>query len=171
MITHVIGIDPSMTGTAVAFDSCAVEMEAEGREENRVRAIYGLSNRLRQVMLHKLEGVKYGDAVTVIEGYSMGSRIGREAAGELGYALRSMALYGVGTPVLEVPPSVLKKWVTGSGNAKKEDMKLHAYKRWGFEDRSNNAIDARCLRELGLWILNSNTQAARGLEKKCNWLK
>lgn len=163
----VIGIDPSWTATAVAGHKWEFEREVKGREKNRVRALRRFCADLEDMVCPNIS--MFSDPFAIIEGYSMGSRIGREAAGELGGAIRSM-LDMHGFKILEVPPTVLKKWVTGKGTAKKEDMKLHAYKRFGFEDPSNNIIDAKCLRELGLWILNSDTKAARDVEKKCNWL-
>ena len=50
-----------------------------------------------------------------------------------------------------VPPTVLKKFVTGKGNSKKDEMRLGAYKRWAFEDKSDDVVDAYCLAQMGLY--------------------
>lgn len=43
---------------------------------------------------------------------------------------------------LQVAPNTLKKYVSGSGAAKKNEMLLHAYKRWGVEFDDDNACDS-----------------------------
>lgn len=52
-----------------------------------------------------------------------------------------------------VAPTSLKKFLTGKGNAKKEDMKLHVYKRWGKECETNDEADAYSLMMLGRYYL------------------
>jgi Holliday junction resolvasome RuvABC endonuclease subunit len=43
---------------------------------------------------------------------------------------------------LKVPPMTLKKYASGKGNAKKQEMLLQIYKRWGIEFNDDNAADA-----------------------------
>jgi crossover junction endodeoxyribonuclease RuvC len=43
---------------------------------------------------------------------------------------------------LKVPPMTLKKYASGKGNAKKQEMLLQIYKRWGVEFSDDNAADA-----------------------------
>jgi Holliday junction resolvasome RuvABC endonuclease subunit len=43
---------------------------------------------------------------------------------------------------LLVPPMTLKKFVTGVGNAKKNEMLLKTYQAWGIEFNDDNAADA-----------------------------
>lgn len=43
---------------------------------------------------------------------------------------------------LQVPPMTLKKFVAGKGNAKKQEMLMQIYKRWGVEFNDDNAADA-----------------------------
>ena len=40
---------------------------------------------------------------------------------------------------LKVPPMTLKKYAAGKGNAKKQEMLLQIYKRWGIEFTDDNA--------------------------------
>ena len=58
-------------------------------------------------------------------------------------------LYKREKAVVEVPPSTLKKFVTGKGNAKKDQMMLAIYKRWGTEFDNNDAADAYALAQYG----------------------
>lgn len=46
---------------------------------------------------------------------------------------------------LQIPPMTLKKYATGKGNAKKQEMLLQMYKRWGVEFTNDNAADAYAL--------------------------
>ena len=49
---------------------------------------------------------------------------------------------------LQVPPTTLKKYATGKGTAKKQEMLLQIYKRWGVEFNDDNAADAYALGRL-----------------------
>ena len=49
---------------------------------------------------------------------------------------------------LKVPPMTLKKYAAGKGNAKKQEMLLQIYKRWGLEFSDDNAADAYALARL-----------------------
>lgn len=51
------------------------------------------------------------------------------------------------TPLL-IPPTTLKKYATGKGTAKKQEMLLQIYKRWGVEFSDDNAADAYALARL-----------------------
>jgi Holliday junction resolvasome RuvABC endonuclease subunit len=49
---------------------------------------------------------------------------------------------------LKVPPMTLKKYAAGKGNAKKQEMLLQIYKRWGMEFNDDNAADSYALARL-----------------------
>ena len=49
---------------------------------------------------------------------------------------------------LRVPPLTLKRFATGKGNSKKQEMLLQIYKRWGVEFTDDNAADAYALARL-----------------------
>lgn len=81
----------------------------------------------------------------VIEGFSFGSK-GQalfQIAG-LSYLVRNY-LRDADVEYTLVPPTTLKKWVTKKGNAPKEVMILHTYKRWEESFENNNICDAYCL--------------------------
>lgn len=50
--------------------------------------------------------------------------------------------------ILKVPPMTLKKYAAGKGNAKKQEMLLQMYKRWGVEFNDDNAADSYALARL-----------------------
>lgn len=66
---------------------------------------------------------------------------------EVGTAIR-MALREQGFSWVDVPPTVLKKWTTGSGNAGKPEMALAVKTRWGFESPSYDIVDAYALAQM-----------------------
>jgi Holliday junction resolvasome RuvABC endonuclease subunit len=49
---------------------------------------------------------------------------------------------------VEVPPTVLKKWTTGHGNAKKEQMAIAVKERWQFASHSHDIVDAIALAQM-----------------------
>jgi Holliday junction resolvasome RuvABC endonuclease subunit len=51
------------------------------------------------------------------------------------------------TPLV-VPPLTLKKYATGKGTSKKQEMLLQMYKRWGVEFNDDNAADSYALARL-----------------------
>lgn len=79
--------------------------------------------------------------IVAIEGYAMGSKTRPQMAGELGGHLR-LLLWQAGIPYIIVPPTTLKKYVLGSGNAAKELMLKEVFKRWGYDTDSNDRADA-----------------------------
>lgn len=86
----------------------------------------------------------FAPTLICIEGYSFGSKAGREKAGELGGAVR-IGLYDVPLDYRVVAPTTLKAFVTGKGNAQKSLMLREVYKRWKFETDSDDINDAFAL--------------------------
>lgn len=66
---------------------------------------------------------------------------------EVGTVIR-MTLRLMGVPWVEVPPTVLKKWTTGRGNASKDEMALAVKERWGFSSPSHDIVDAMALAQM-----------------------
>jgi hypothetical protein len=84
---------------------------------------------------------RLGHGLVAIEGYAHGSAFEREHMGELGGYLK-LLLWQAGVPYLIVPPGVLKKYVTGKGNAAKAIMLKEVYRRWGYDTESDDQADA-----------------------------
>lgn len=150
----VLGIDQSYSGFAV----CAI---GESGRHDVVRGSFGPDkygtgiDRLAAIGSWLTEVVKSCSPVLQIcmEGYAPGAKFGREIAGELGATvkltlrthpmLRSPVCY----PTV-VSPSSVKQFTTGKGNSRKEDMKLHIFKRWGAEFRTNDEADSYALAQI-----------------------
>lgn len=151
-----IGIDQSLTGFALS----AVAIADPSKHSTWVYKARGTGvERLKDIQLWLWE--KIDNLVRTehpVENIAMeGTVVASHAAtalGELSGAVRLTLLdYFCGEPPectypLKVPPMTLKKYVTGKGNAKKQEMLLQVYKRWGVEFTDDNAADAYSLGRL-----------------------
>lgn len=159
-----VGIDQSYTGFAF------VSIDADGNDvSGNLKSFDPKVNtgieRLLSIYQHLFNLFTEAGEVghICIEGYSNASKFGREQAGELG-AIVKLAVYDYfdrfddGHGDLRYPtivqPSLLKKFVTNNGAAKKNNMLLAVYKKWGFETSDDNLADAFSL-----------AQVARALDK------
>lgn len=88
-----------------------------------------------------------------MEGYNIKNKYNLILMAEIGTILRN-ALYQAGVEWWDVPPTVLKKWTTGKGTAKKSDMAVAAQERWQFVHPSDDAVDAYALARLGQSVVN-----------------
>jgi crossover junction endodeoxyribonuclease RuvC len=91
-----------------------------------------------------------------IEGFSYGSK-GKGVSFQygLGWIIRHI-LIERGFEYVEVPPTSVKKFATGKGNTKKDEMVLPIYKKWGFEHTSDNVRDAFVLAQMAKGIYDSS---------------
>ncbi len=94
----------------------------------------------------------YGCGLVVIEGYSYNSDFGGERLAEMGGVVRLGLWQMEPRPaVVEIPPSILKKFATGNGNAKKEMMVTAARELLGYGRTSDDEADA-------LWLVEAARQ-------------
>ncbi|WP_341323462.1 hypothetical protein NSQ62_08285 [Solibacillus sp. FSL H8-0523] len=96
--------------------------------------------------------ISYLDSATdkvLVEGFAYGAR-GRGVGFQYGagWIVRE-ALVLNSIPYLDVPPSVVKKFATNNGQAKKEAMILPIFKKWKFEHESDDVRDAYVLARIG----------------------
>ena len=61
---------------------------------------------------------------------------------------------------LQIPPMTLKKYATGKGTAKKQEMLMQIYKRWGVEFNDDNAADSYALARLAAGIASDAVEKA-----------
>ncbi|GII63576.1 hypothetical protein Skr01_36610 [Sphaerisporangium krabiense] len=139
----VVGLDLSLTATGVADLSAP-------RHTSRIRPgdLRG-TERLRYIYAAVGDQID-GAELVVVEGPSYGSMSGaghHEAAGLWWLIRYELDLYKL--PVAVVPPSVLKKYATGRGNATKADMRVALLQRTGIDLRDDNEVDAWWLAAAG----------------------
>lgn len=80
----------------------------------------------------------------LIEGYAIGHKSSVVKVIECGTVVRKV-VYDLKIPWMEVRPTSLKLWTTGSGAAKKPDMARKVEERWGYKSHSDDIIDAYAL--------------------------
>ena len=159
-IAVVVGLDPSLTSTGlVTLDQTGKVVCAEVIAPRR-RGMAGVE-RLNDFFLQLAERVAGipEQSLWVIEGYALGMPRGASSIAdlaELGGVIR-LGLYRAGMRFVDVPPARLKKFACGVGNAKKDEVRLQVYKRWGFEHPSNDVVDAYALARLGLAMQGHDT--------------
>lgn len=164
---RVVGVDQSYTAFGHCVDGKSLKkgwaLSKYASDTQRLAAIDGWFTAW-------LDGLGNVDLVAM-EGYAFGAKVGREQAGELGGTVKLAVHYTLGPDkLLIVPPTALKKFVTGRGNAKKNEMLLGVYKQWGEEFTDDNQADAYSLEQFGhcyMWL--GGHVEPRGLER--SWTK
>jgi crossover junction endodeoxyribonuclease RuvC len=150
----VIGLDLSLTSTGAVVLGPGEEQGDFCTEESLViKSKYKGEARLEhlreQIMV--LVSLNQPDLI-VIEGYAFGRPNAMAPIAELGGVVKH-SLYINGWPFILVPPTRVKKFACGKGNAKKDEVRLGVYKRWGFEAKTNDEVDAYALARVGLAYL------------------
>lgn len=143
-----VGLDPSYTGFAMAaigdgFYTTGVCWT----EPAEFPCHYARLEHIRQSVIDFVDDVAPWSIA--IEGYSFGSKQGREQAGELGGLVR-WALWTSGYGFIVVPPTTLKAYVTGKGNAEKSLMMREVFRKWGYEASDDNDADAYALAQFAM---------------------
>lgn len=137
-----VGIDPSLTGTGASDGRTAITLKPPAR-------LAGLE-RIRWIVEQSvlLCGEAYASCV-VIEGPAYGKNTGsaHERAGLWWKLYDAFDLLRL--DVVVVPPTVLKKYATGKGNADKDAVLLSTARRFDWFAGDNNAADALWLAAIG----------------------
>ncbi|WPH58185.1 RuvC-like resolvase [Streptomyces phage LuckySocke] len=89
----------------------------------------------------------YDEVHVAMEGYANGRTFNREKMGELGGIVKLSHASVFGTDPTVVPPTSLKKFVTGKGTASKDDMVNAVQSKWSKDVTNNNIADAYGLAE------------------------
>lgn len=144
-----VGIDPSLTGTAIiSLDSKAniINMELISTSSKEV-----MEKRLCLIRDHVASFLnKQRPNKVCIEGLSFQSKGSAMAQlGALHFLLR-IFLFQEKLDYRVVEPTVLKRFVTGKGQGKKELMLKEVYKKWGADFDDNNLADAYGLARIAL---------------------
>ncbi|GKS14754.1 hypothetical protein YDYSY3_57540 [Paenibacillus chitinolyticus] len=141
-----VGIDPSTKTGIVRMDEAGnVLFKTEINES--VGSFPTEPGRINDVICKTLRCINRDDIVA-IEGFSFnstGSYVGQQYA--IGWGIR-IGLHVRGQKYIEVSPHQLKKFVTGKGAGRKEDLILPIFQRWGFQDTSDNIRDGFVLAQI-----------------------
>lgn len=139
-----VGLDLSLTSTGI---SCNDFLGAISSNHKGVPRLIDLSDQITKLM-----SIMTDSPIAIIEGYSFASRNSHaHSIGELGGAVR-IALYRLGVPWVDVPPTVRAKFATGRGNAGKTEVMSAISARTGLIFKGKGAddmCDAWILEEIG----------------------
>lgn len=150
----IIGLDLSLTGTGI----CVYYIPADASdlkpciETNRLENDLTGPERLIFIREKVVESCR-GAELVCLENYAFGRPNQAHQVGELGGVVR-VALHEAGIKYVEVTPNQLKKFATGKGGAKKEEVMLGVYKKWQKEFPSNDETDAFVLAKIGETLVN-----------------
>lgn len=135
-----VGIDPSTkTGFVILSSTGEVLVEEEIRAKTTTDPL-----RMIDIVRQIKKQLRPTDKV-VIEGFAYSAKgRGVDFQYGIGWMIRAM-LYIEKIPYTDASPSQLKKFCCNRGNAKKEDLVLPMYKKWGYEHHSDNVRDAYVL--------------------------
>jgi crossover junction endodeoxyribonuclease RuvC len=166
-----IGIDPGLIATAWAtHEGVSGVITSERRGIARVADIRRQLTDTIAAIPGMVSGCMWpGKDFYAIEGYSFGSPYSAHQLGELGGAIR-LYLFGDGRSYVEIPPSTLKKFATGSGRAKKDELRLAVFKRWGKEFKTDHEVDAFILAKIAEAVFGDPgplTQFQSEVVKRC----
>ena len=125
------------------------------------RLLYGAGHLEEMLKEHEPEAV-------YIEGYSFASKFNHEIMYSIGTMFR-LFLRQSGIPFEEVPPSSVKKFVTGKGTGKKDLMLMKVLSNWGIEIEDDNKADAFAIAMYAafksLYLTNEKGEISRTLVK------
>lgn len=141
-----LGIDPSLTGfavTAICEDGSAFESWLHKSQLRGVRRLMDISQFItKRITEYTGLGWEIKDCAvedTVVASHSA------VVLGELAAVVKvtcATKLPEPGKYPLKVPPTMVKKFATNKGNAKKNEVLLSCYKSWGIEFTDDNLADS-----------------------------
>src|SRR5690625_2685331 len=135
-----VGLDPSTKTGITILDRNgelinSLEITEKGNDPSRmIGIINGVMSELEP------------NDIVAIEGFGFASRSGFVLGG-IGWGIR-MELFSRDIEYVEVAPNAVKKFASGKGNIKKDDMAVDIYQRWGFRHSSDNVRDAYVLAQI-----------------------
>lgn len=140
----VLAFDQSLTSTGY----CVIDMFTGEYEVGILTPPKGLRDSSRLLWIHsRVSNLidSYAPEAIAMEGYAFGARSRAHSLGELGGVIKLKVIgytAKTGCGFYIIPPTTLKKYITGKGNSNKDIMLLSLYKRFGEEFDDNNKADA-----------------------------
>lgn len=165
----VVGIDPSLTNTGVVILDDKGELKSQKLfhskpQPNRIKRIDKL---LGDVFCFIIDNINHHAPILFgLEGYSYGSQHFAHQLGELGGILRYKLYISNWYNTVEYAPTMVKKFTTGKGNAKKDLILLNVFKKYGYETDSPDIADAYAIAKLRL----AHYQIEKGIKALVNYL-
>ncbi|MDF5756605.1 hypothetical protein [Spongiactinospora sp. TRM90649] len=147
---HVIGLDPSLTATGLA--SSQGWTKVIGQAGKKTMSYVERHERIAAVKTQVVAAVPQDVVLVVMEGPNYGSTDGHAFdRAHLWWDLYAAIVFGRSIPIAICPPSVLKTYATGLGDARKReviDAVAHHFPIWQ-AGRNSNRADAVILMAAG----------------------
>lgn len=140
----VVGLDLSLRGTGIAHVDGRTETFAPACDDDRN---YGL-DRMIEIRDHVIDAVPADTELVVIEALAFAAHDTNRQLAKLA-GIVTCALYERGDALLLVPPATVKKYATGKGTIKKEEVLAAAIRRLDYQGASLDEADALWLRAIG----------------------
>lgn len=145
---NVLGIDPSLTSTGVSYRRGNGKIQAYALGKKELKGMERIAF-LRDSVHTYL--VRNNPSLVVFEGYALGFRGKTNTIfdiGELGGVLKLLILER-GIDILLTPPTSLKLFATGKGNADKNEVMLALREKLGVQFSTSDQYDATGLLVMG----------------------
>lgn len=110
---------------------------------------------------------QYAPQVIAIEGLAHANKWTKIEMAEIGSVIR-LEFFKRGLGWWNIPPTVLKKWTTGKGNALKCDMAKAVRAKWNFSSKSDDVVDAYAIAQLGRYAEKHGAGTLKGVVKLFN---
>jgi crossover junction endodeoxyribonuclease RuvC len=154
VVDNIVGLDISLTSTGIATWNGQHNVFSKPADfDHPMKRYEHIWDGILEVLIDDLYHEDSFTPLIVIEGYAFAKRSSHaHAQGELGGIVR-LELFKRGMPYIEIPPTSLKKFTTGKGNANKSDMvssiTLRTGREWNGKGADDRA-DAWALRHMAL---------------------
>lgn len=149
-MTKIVGLDPSFSGFGVAVsENGKISTQVITSNKSGVTRLIELREQIRAL-------VNDADLVC-IEDFAFSRANQAHNLGGLGWTIRIM-MHEENVPFVVVGTGQVKKFATGKGNAKKPEVMLAVYKRWGVELANDNEADAFVLMKIAEHLLSGNQE-------------
>jgi crossover junction endodeoxyribonuclease RuvC len=156
-MTSFVGIDPSTKTGLVMLNE-----QGEAYYQQELILSTGIASTAKELKEYgeSIVNIIPEKSIICIEGFSFGSK-GQAVSTQygVGFAIR-FALVSRGIMYIEPTPGQVKKFASGKGDTKKENLVLPIFKMWNFEHDSDNVRDAYIM-----------AQMAKSLQKDATLLK
>jgi len=153
-----VGLDISFSGTGLIIinNNKEIVFESEISSKKHDDDRHDIENRIIKItneILKVLQNYKEKIQLICIEDVSYGS-MGQGSAQLVGlnFYIRTLLFQNGFINIQMIEPKKLKKFVTGTGNAKKQLMLKEVYKKWGADFNSDNLADAFGLAMFSLFL-------------------
>lgn len=151
---RIFGVDVSLTGTGLAIVKDGVILDTHCVTSKPSKFPMSRYTTIGKSICEFLSP-EPGDIV-FMEGYAYGAK-GHvfDIAECTGIVKYQFFHYGDGLRYVIVPPTLLKKYLTGKGVAPKDVMIKEVYKQYGFDTNNNNIADAVALAMMGNYVMTT----------------